>query len=168
VTGRRLFPFLLVVLLAATVLEVRRAAGWWRAGRILAEVERVTVATASQGRLPMPVVERGLRRLDEAERLHPSHVGPPTYRGNLYLLSHRPKAAVRAYETALAIEPRAEVYANLGRAHLELGDRDVAQSLFQTAIFLDRHRQSQNLAPLFDRLWTGVPPPPRPPPGVSP
>lgn len=137
VTGRLCFWLLLPLLAAALALHSRQAYGQWRASRVLAAVETVTQQASRNGRLPPQLGGHHLRLLREAAVLNPAQVDVPVAKGWQYLLMKRPQAAVRAFDEALDLEPRAEVYANLGQAHLAAGDRDAAREAFRRAITLD-------------------------------
>ncbi len=160
-TGRLCFWLLLPLLAVALTLQVREAFSQWRASRVLAAVETVTQQASRNGRLPPQIGNHHLRLLSEAAALNPAQVDVPVARGWQYLLMKRPQAAVRAFDEALALEPRAEVYANLGQAHLAAGDRDAAREAFRRAVTLDPG--------LYDELPASIarslPRPPRPRPG---
>ncbi len=148
-TGRRLVWVLAPLLAAALVLEVGRAARLYKASRILAAVKGITLEANRQGALTQRLLERNLELLRQAEALSPVEVGLPITRAGQFMLLKRPHAAIRAYRQALVLEPRGEVYANLGRAYLEAGDREAAAEAFHRAILLDhtQRRQLQGLMP---------------------
>jgi tetratricopeptide (TPR) repeat protein len=143
--GRAWIPIL--VLLAATVLYLRYAEGRLRASRQLAAVEQMTVQLAQQGafaRRPLPpqvrrLLESGASGLLEAGERDPVEFGIPMARGSLFYLLGRSGAAVRAYEEALALEARSEIYANLGRVYFTAGDQDAAREAFRKAQRLDHN-----------------------------
>jgi O-antigen ligase len=138
---------LILVLLAATVLYLRYAEGRLRASFQLAAVEQMTVQLAQQGafaRRPLPpqvrrLLESGASGLLEAGERDPVEFGIPMARGSLFYLLGRSGAAVRAYEEALALEARSEIYANLGRVYFTAGDRDAAREAFRKAQRLDHN-----------------------------
>lgn len=121
--------------------------GWrglaeWRASKVLATVEWTSNQIAARGRMPQQLLNTHLELLRVAQKSAPAEVGIPLARGSQYLIAGKPRAAVRAYEEALALEPRAEIYLNLGRAHLELGERAAAQTALRTALALDPNLES--------------------------
>lgn len=136
-SGRRLVWIVSPLLAVALVLQGIRAERLWRVSRIVGAVEQATTEMSLSGRVSRSKVEYHLRLLREAERLVPSHVDIPVARGWQYLLTNRPEAAVRSFEEALAIEPRAEVYANLVQAHKMNGDLEAAAEAYRTALRLD-------------------------------
>ncbi len=141
--GRRLVWVLVPLLAAALVLEVDRARGLWHASRVAAVVKDVTIGANQRGRLSRQLLEHNLELLRVTEPLSPVEVALPIARGGQYLLLQRPKAAIRAYQHALTIEPRGEIYAHLGRAYLQLGDREAAEQAFRTAMDLDHTQRSR-------------------------
>jgi tetratricopeptide (TPR) repeat protein len=136
-----------VLLLAAGLaLETERARRLMRASRLLNAAERTTVALAARGRLPGALLWANLRLLREAEELDPASVGVVVAAAGQQLLLDRPQEAVATYRRALALEPRPEVWINLGRAQWAAGERDEALASWTAAVRLDR------------RLLDGVPP----------
>ncbi|HEX9730708.1 MAG TPA: O-antigen ligase family protein [Thermoanaerobaculia bacterium] len=146
---RRVALLAFVVLLGAVVWQLLAAGGSLRSSRLLAGVEKTTQQASRAGRLPPRLGEHHLRLLATAGRLDPARVDVSVARGWQYLLTGRPHGAVRAFEEALALEPRAEVYANLGQAHLAAGDRDAARDAFARAVELDprKHDEIRKLFP---------------------
>jgi tetratricopeptide (TPR) repeat protein len=113
----------------------------WRdratASRLLREVEVVTMTAMSTRQLSEPLLFRNLEVLRAAAAKDPVEVGIPIARGTQYLLLRRNDAAIRAYEDAVALEPRPEAYLNLGRALWFSGRRDEARPYFEQAVRLD-------------------------------
>lgn len=113
----------------------------WRdrltASRLLREVEALTMTAASSGQLSAPLLFRNLAALREAAPKDPVEVGIPIARGTQYLFLRRTDAAIRAYEEALALEPRPEGYLNLGRAQWISGRREEARRNFERAVRLE-------------------------------
>jgi O-antigen ligase len=138
--------FLVLVLLSILVLYLRQAEGRLRASHQLAAVEQMTVQLAQQGMLASRPLAPQVRRLlessasglREAGERDPVEVGIPIARGSLFFLLGREQAAIRAYEEALALEARSEIYANLGRVHFTAGDLDAAREAFRSAQRLNR------------------------------
>lgn len=136
-TGRQCLWILLPLLGAALVAEGRQSLRHWRASRILRAVETVSLQASQRGGLPRRIGDHHLRLLQEAAELDPALVDVPVARGWQYLLTGRPEGALRAFEEALALEPRARVWANLGEAHLKAGNQAEAREAFATAVALD-------------------------------
>jgi tetratricopeptide (TPR) repeat protein len=130
--GRALvWPLLLVLGLALVGQTIR-----WRermtASRILNTVERMTMNARRTY-----VLYTNIELLRRAERLDPLEVGIPLARGSQHYLLRQPQAAVEAYEEALRLEPRPEIYLNLGRALDLAGRRDEARRAFFLASRMD-------------------------------
>ncbi len=142
-TGRRLAWLLCPLLGAALVLEVSRAERLWRASRAAATVKVITIAASERGRLSRQLLQHHLELLRLTEPLAPVDVALPIARGGQFLLLDRPQAAIRAYQHALQIEPRGEIYAHLGRAHLMLGNRAAAENAFSLAMILDHTQRKR-------------------------
>ncbi len=143
-TGRRLVWVLCPLLAAALVLEVGRARRLYSGYLTAAIVKDVTIAASEQGRLSQQLMLHNLELLRVNEPLAPTLVALPISRGGLYLLLDRPRAAIRAYQHALTLEHRGEIFAHLGRAYLKLGDRQAAEDAFRSAIILD-HTQRKRI-----------------------
>jgi len=125
------WPLVLVLGLALVGQTVR-----WRermtASRILNTVERMTMNARRAY-----VLHTNIELLRRAERLDPLEIGIPIARGSQHYLLRQPQAAVEAYEEALRLEPRPEVYLNLGRALDLAGRRDEAARAFFLASRID-------------------------------
>ena len=113
----------------------------WRdrvaASRLLREVEVLTMTAMSTRQLSEPLLFRNLEVLRIAAAKDPVEVGIPIARGTQYLLLRRNDAAIRAYQEAVALEPRPEAYLNLGRALWYSGRRDEGRLYFTQAVRLD-------------------------------
>lgn len=139
----RFLAWLLILVLAIALLG--QAARWrarGTAGRILHQVETLTLAAVSSGRAPSYLLPSNLEALRRAAELDPLEIGIPIARGSQYLLMRNARAAIDAYEEALALEPRPEIYMNLGRAHDLAGNPEEARRNFQLGLKL-----SPRLAP---------------------
>jgi tetratricopeptide (TPR) repeat protein len=112
----------------------------WRdrmlAGRLLRQVEGVSLAVVA-GQAPKGLLGGNLQLLRRAAALDPVEVGIPIARGSQHLLLGSPDAAIEAYREAMALEPRPEIYLNLGRAEQAAGRPEEAQRDFKTAVQLD-------------------------------
>jgi Flp pilus assembly protein TadD len=136
-SGRRLFPVLIVFLVIALGWQTVRMRNRIVASRLLALVESRTRAAIAARRAPSTLFAEHLVWLDRAERLDPLEIGVPIARGAQYLLLRRPDEATAAYRAAAALEPRPEIDLNLGRALLLRGDREAARLSFARAVRLD-------------------------------
>lgn len=148
-SGRRLILIVLPIALALTALTFRQATRRWQSSQIANQVFNSSMSAAS-GRLPRSALIRNLEMLGRAEALDPSNVTLPMMRGSQHLLLRDAQAALRAYEQALALEPRSELYLNIGRAHRLAGDDDAAAAAFGKAVQLDR-RLRRDLRSFFER-----------------
>jgi tetratricopeptide (TPR) repeat protein len=136
-TGRQLFPFVFVPLLAALAWQTMRAHDRLEAGRLLARVEARTFAAVRARRASSAMFGENLTWLDQAGRLDPLEIGVPIARGTQYLLLRRPDDALAAYREAAALEPRPEIDLNVGRALLMQGKREEARRAFARALSLN-------------------------------
>jgi tetratricopeptide (TPR) repeat protein len=129
----------LLILVSALGLAAQswRAARLLDASRRLRAVEYTSTRVAAAGERAVPLLTRNLELAGEAERLDPANVAAPLFRGSLNLLLGRHAAAIEAYQDALRLEPRPEVYLNLGRAQLAAGDREAAEISFARLRALD-------------------------------
>lgn len=127
---------LALLLAAATWVQVGRAGERLDASRRVRSVEGRSLAMVTQGGVILQVVEANLRELDEVREIAPGDVAVPMSIGSQYLVTGRAEAAVRAYREALEVEPRPEVYLNLGRAQLALGEDEAAREAFAAAQIL--------------------------------
>ena len=107
------------------------------ANRLLRQVQGLTVAAANAGRLSSGLVAANLAALRRAAELDPTDVQILTTRASQFMLLERPQAALAAYQEALALEPRPEIYLNIARAYLAAGDMPRAQATFERARRLD-------------------------------
>lgn len=136
-SGRTLAVVLAVVLALATAGQTVR---WWNrstASRLLAEVEALSLEAARSGQVPATMIASNLQALRRAAPLDPAEVGIPIARGSQYFLLSRAEPAIEAYQEALALEPRAEGYLNLGRAQWLAGRTEEARRSFGLAVRLD-------------------------------
>jgi tetratricopeptide (TPR) repeat protein len=113
------------------------------AGRMLRQVELVSMALIARGELVPRVLSVNLEVLRRAAALDPGEVGIPIARGTQYLLIGNGSAAAAAYRDALELEPRPEIHLNLGRALAMAGEMEKAREELRLAVKLD-----PNLAPV--------------------
>jgi len=79
----------------------------------------------------------------EATRLDPASLPAAQALGSVYLLLGRPDDAAAEYNRALALQPAAEIYMNLGHAYRASGAADQARANYQTAVALDERLRAQ-------------------------
>lgn len=113
------------------------------AGRMLRQVELLSMAAIARNQMPRGLVPANLEMLRRASALDPTEIGIPIARGTQYLLLGNGSSAAQAYREALAQEPRPETYLNLGRALAAAGKTEEAREQFRLALRLD-----PNLTPL--------------------
>jgi tetratricopeptide (TPR) repeat protein len=135
--GRLLIWPLAAVLALALVGQTVRWHARLTAGRLLARVESLTMAAVRQGSAPRGLLRANLDALKEAGALDPVEVGVPIARGSQYLVFGDPDLAIESYQAAAALEPRPEIYLNLGRAELAARRLDEARQSFALAVRLD-------------------------------
>jgi tetratricopeptide (TPR) repeat protein len=128
----RLAALLLVVALASGLaFQIGRMRARLGASQLLRLVEGRTVHAVSRG--DSAELVRNLRMLKRAQELDPSEIGVLVARGSQYLLRGRHAAAIKTYEEALSLEPRPEIYLNMGRALLMSGEGEDADESFALA-----------------------------------
>ena len=113
------------------------------AGRILRQVELISMAMIAQAEMPRRLLSTNLEMLRRAAALDPTQVGIPIARGTQYLLLGNGSSAAAAYRDALKLEPRPETHLNLGRALAMAGRMEEAREQFRIALRLD-----PNMAPV--------------------
>jgi len=152
--GRTVVWLLLPLLIAALALQGRRYSHQWRAARILRAVEVVTLQMVRSGRGNPGLLWRHVRLLEEAARLDRANVGIPLAEGSQYRLLRRYDEAQDAYRRALALEPRPEIWLNLGAAEAAAGEEQAARESFLNAVKLDPRMRSQVPEPYRGALPT--------------
>jgi tetratricopeptide (TPR) repeat protein len=131
------------LVLLALLAQTGRLRDRLTAGRMLRQVELLSMAAIARNQLPRGLVAANLELLRRASALDPTEIGIPIARGTQYLLLSNGSSAAQAYSEALALEPRPEVYLNLGRALATDGRVEEAREQFRIALRLD-----PNLAPV--------------------
>lgn len=133
------WPLLLLLVLALAGQTIR-----WddriTANRALRGIEALTAAAIRVGRAD--VLRANIESLRRMEKRDPLEVGLPLARGSQHLLLRQGQAAISAYEEAVKLEPRPEIYLNLGRALALEGRTEEARRNFRIAM-----RLSPRLAP---------------------
>ncbi len=142
-TGRQIFPLVLVALLLALGWQTRRAVDRISASQLLAQVEARTLAAVQAKHAPSTMFAEHLAWLDTAARLDPLEIGVPIARGSQFLLLRRPEDALAAYLQAAALEPRPEIDLNIGRALWMQGQREQARAAFTRAVRLNPHLRAE-------------------------
>lgn len=134
-----------VLLILALALAARGYSGARRleASRLLSRAETVSLGMVARGQAPRQLLAQNLRDLRLAAELDPLEVGIPLALGSQYLLLGRPEKAAESYREALALEPRPEIYLNLGKALRLSGQEQEANQCFDRAIRLDRNMRQQ-------------------------
>lgn len=107
------------------------------AGRMLRQVELLSMAAIARNELPRGLVPANLDLLRRAAVLDPAEIGVPIARGTQYLLLGNGISAAQAYREALELEPRPETYLNLGRALAAAGQIEEARKQLRVALRLD-------------------------------
>jgi tetratricopeptide (TPR) repeat protein len=126
-------PLLALALLGQTL----RLRDRLTAARILRQVEVFSMAAIERGEMPRGLVPANLELLRRAAPLDPTQVGIPIARGTQYLLLGNGASAAQSYRQALKLEPRPEIYLNLGRALAAAGETEEARRNFRLALRLD-------------------------------
>jgi len=129
----------LVLLVVALAGQLRLTISRLGASRALAQVELRSKAAVAAGRSSRILFAENLQILRRAAELDPLEAGVPIARGAQHLLLGSAEAAEGAYVDALRLEPRPEIYLNLGRAQLLAGTPYAARKSFATAVTLDPH-----------------------------
>jgi len=125
------------LVLAALFAQISRGRALVGANQRLRAVEVTSLGAARQGKRAEPLLLANLSVLREAERMDPADVALRVARGSVYFLLGRMEQAVSSYEDALRLEPRPEIYFNIGRAKLALGDHGAADTAFARAVRID-------------------------------
>ncbi len=131
------FWLTLALLVAALAGQLRHTIHRLGASRALNQVELRSKAAVAAGRSSRLLFAENLQILRRAAELDPLEAGVPIARGAQHLLLGSAGAAEEAYIEALRLEPRPEIYLNLGRAHLLAGKLAAARQSFSTAVTLD-------------------------------
>lgn len=142
-SSRSLVWLLSLFLAVALVFTAHRGVGRMQASRKLVEV-KVMGQMGRMARAPLPyqarrLLEKTAASLQKIQELDPVEVRIPLSRGSLYALLGRPAAAIRAFDEALELERRSEIYVNLGLVHFATGDHEAAREAFRNAQRLNRN-----------------------------
>jgi len=143
VPGRRLLFVLLPLLAGALTAQAVRAHHLLGASRRLRTVSIVSSNVAQAGERAAPLLRANLAVLRDARALDRADVRVPMWRGSLHLLLGNPHEATAAYREALRLEPRPEVYLNLGRSLLAAGEVEEGRRHLALAARLDPALASQ-------------------------
>lgn len=130
--------WVVLLLLALALLgQTGRLRDRLAAGRILRQVELVSMAMIQRAQLSRALLSRNLELLRRAAALDPTQVGIPIARGTQYLLLGNGRSAAAAYRDAIELEPRPEAHLNLARALVLAGEMEQAREHFRLAMRLD-------------------------------
>ena len=136
----RTLPWLLAGALAVgRVSHTGRARDRLRVSKRLRVGEAMSELMAQSGQASRPLVSRHFQILEDARRRDPAEVGVLVALGGQYALLGRTEPAIDAYRAALALEPRPEIWLNLGRMHLAAGREEEAREAFAKAVALAPH-----------------------------
>ncbi len=139
--GRRIATVCSILLLTTTVFYVQEGVRRWQASRTLKEVVFITsILNQIKPDQRVPILRSYLVKLENAHTLDPVDAHILIARAGIYMLLNRPEEAVETYLLAEDLEPRATVYANLGRAYDMLDRHDEAVEAYIKAVRLDRKR----------------------------
>ena len=136
VSGRTLGWALAVLLALSWLGQTIRAERRITASRLLGRVEALSLAAMRAGGAPAGLLAANLAALDRAADLDPSEVEVQVARGGQFLVFGRPEAAIAPYERALSLEPHPEIYLDLARAYLAVGDSERARASLDRALRL--------------------------------
>ncbi len=125
------------LVVAALVAQGARAQRLLGASRRLHTVEVTSMRAAQLGARRAPILEANLAVLRDAQRMDPAEVGIPLARGSVLYLLGRLEPAIAAYREALRLEPRPEIYLNLGRALRAHGEVAEGEQALARAVRLD-------------------------------
>ncbi len=131
------------MLLAALGWRLLDAERGLRASRIVRAVEATSPGAAAAGQNGLGLLRQNLALALEATRLDPSSLPAAQALGSVYLLLGRADDAVAAYNRALALQPAAEIYMDLGHAYRAAGAADQARLSYQAAVALDERLRAQ-------------------------
>lgn len=146
---RRLLSAVAAALAAlALVAQTGRALERIGASKRLRIVTVLSGEMERSGRKPPELIAGNLRLLREAERLDPREVGIPVALAGQYMLLGRYDTAIDGYRAALEVEPRPEIYLNLGNALFASGRSDEAREAYAKAVALAPHLRRLVPAPM--------------------
>lgn len=150
--NRRVLSGLVAALaLVALVGQSVRATTRLRGSRLLKLVDAMTPQAVRAGAAGRPLIARQLQLLREAEKADPASVALVVAEAaQLFLLGRLDEAEV-AYRRALAMEPRAETWLNLGRTLWQKGNHAEAKEAFARASALAPRLADQIPAGGLDR-----------------
>ena len=137
--GRTLAWLLAGALAVGLIYQTGRAIDRLRVSKALRVVEVMSDRMARTGQASRPLVSGHFRILEDARRRDPAEVGVLVALGGQYALLGRTEPAVEAYRAALALEPRPEIWLNVGQMHLAAGREEEAREAFAKAVTLAPH-----------------------------
>src|SRR5436190_23110012 len=129
-SGRLLSSVLITALLGALAWRAVAGSRALTASRLVRAVEATSPAAAAAGEAGQGLLRRNLALALDATRLDPASLPAAQALGSVYLLLGRPDDAISAYERALALQPAAEIYIDLGHAYRAQGASAAARSQY--------------------------------------
>jgi tetratricopeptide (TPR) repeat protein len=137
-------------------LALQAVDGWQRlqASRLIWQVQREGQELARRGGGSAAVLGRSLEAVRRARALDPVSIEAAAARGDLLLLMGRLEGAEAAYREALQLEPRSEIYFNLGLTLWAAGSQQEALEVFWRAVKIDPRLRGRLPAEVRDRLST--------------
>ena len=142
-TGRAAAFIVLTVLLAALAWRGVVGQRALQASRLVRAVEATSPAAAAAGEAGQRLLRRNLALALEATRLDPASLPAAQALGSVYLLLGRPDDAITSYQRALALQPAAEIYMDLGHAYRAQGASGEARTSYAQAVALDSRLRAQ-------------------------
>ena len=124
-------------ILVTLALQVQRADRRLESGELVWTARQRGQAVLS-GQAPARLLPASVSMILRARELDPGSIEAVAAAGDLFLLLGREETAQRTYLEALDLEPRPEIYLNLGTIELRLGNEAEARKLFSKATQLDR------------------------------
>jgi tetratricopeptide (TPR) repeat protein len=160
-SGRRLFWIVAVLGVALTWSSFQRAQERLRANLMLGFAEAQGAQIAAQvdqlGPELRPMISATIQTLRQVLPLAPADSRLPLAIGSHYLMLGNTTDATEWYRRAHELEPRPEIYLNLGRAAHLAGDRETALESFRNAVAIDVNLRRS----VPEEYRRDLPPPPK-------
>jgi tetratricopeptide (TPR) repeat protein len=143
-----------LALVLATALVLQATDGWQRlqASRLVWQVQREAHEMARRGRVPAGLLAQSLEALRRARSLDPVSIEALAAHGDLLLLMGRLESAEATYREGLTLEPRSEIFFNLGLTLWALRREGEAVESFGRAVRVDPRLDRQLPAEVRERL----------------
>ena len=141
---RRSLSFALGALfLAASLWRAQAGLRDLRASRLVRAVGATSPAALKMGDSGLALLRQNLALAQEATRLDPASLAAAQALGSVYLLLGRSDDAIAAYQRALALQPTAEIYMDLGHAYHAARAAAPARQAYARAVVLDERLRAQ-------------------------